>query len=112
MRSSTSGAGEGILTRRRGGGVVETAVLCRLGAAREHQKMNANRKTKVGAARRADPSLRRERAVSHYPIPPAEALGRGGSVVETAVVCSPGAARECRKMNANRKAHGRVAWPR
>jgi hypothetical protein len=47
----------------------------------------------------------------HKPIHPAEALGGGGSVVETAVVCSPGAARECRKMNANRKAHGRGGSP-
>ena len=64
MRSSDSGGGEGILTRRRGGGVVETAVLCRLGAAREYQKMAANRKPKVGAARRADPNFRRACAVS------------------------------------------------
>ena len=52
-----------------------TAVLCRLGAAREYQKMAANRKPKVGAARRAAPRLRRECAVLSAN-PPAEPPGR------------------------------------
>jgi hypothetical protein len=54
---------------------VATAVLCRLGAAREYQKMAANRKPKVGAARRAAPRLRRECAVLSAN-PPAEPPGR------------------------------------
>ena len=33
--------------RRHGGGVVATAVLCRLGVARECRKMNANRKGRL-----------------------------------------------------------------
>ena len=41
-----------------------TAVLCRLGAAREYQKMAANRKPKVGAARRSGPKTQARSAVA------------------------------------------------
>ena len=54
------------------------AVLCRFGAGPRMTRIHANRKKWVGAARRADPSLRRECAVSPNPNPPAEAPGRGG----------------------------------
>ena len=47
-------------------------------AVSERSSNHANRKKWVGAARRADPSLRRERAVSPKPNPPAEAPGRRG----------------------------------
>ena len=77
MRSSTSGAGEGIITRRRGGGVVETAVLCRLGAAREYQKMNANRKAQ-GRGGSIRVHLLVFAGCSQTTIPPAVTLGRGG----------------------------------
>jgi hypothetical protein len=50
------------------------AALCRFGAAPRMTRIHANKK-KV-AARRADPSLRRERAVA--PNPPAGALRRRG----------------------------------
>ena len=64
------------LSRRHGGGVVATAVLCRLGAAREWRESSQIERPRVGAARRADQRLRRESAESHKPNPPAEPPGR------------------------------------
>jgi hypothetical protein len=58
------------------------AVLCRFGEAPRMTRIHANQKM-VGAARRADPRFRRERAVSPNPNPPAETPRRGGGNLAT-----------------------------
>jgi hypothetical protein len=50
--------------------VVATAVPCRFGAGPRMTRIHANRKNKIGAARRGDPSFRRECAV----LPPTQIL--------------------------------------